>query len=107
MGLEKVRDDMWYDDERRSAGRGRGYGRGWGRGGRHDDRGRGPGGPGGPDRGRGPGGPPWWKLRELFDERPPRADRGAVRYLVLDALSDVPRHGYEIMAKIEEKSEGA
>ncbi|MBX3157080.1 MAG: PadR family transcriptional regulator [Deltaproteobacteria bacterium] len=46
-------------------------------------------------------------MRELFEERPPRADRGAVRYLVLDAVSDAPRHGYEIMAKIEEKSSGA
>jgi DNA-binding PadR family transcriptional regulator len=40
----------------------------------------------------------------MFDERPPRADRGAVRYLVLDAISDTPRHGYEIMAAIEVKS---
>jgi DNA-binding PadR family transcriptional regulator len=27
-----------------------------------------------------------------------------VRYLVLDALKDTPRHGYEIMAAIEDKS---
>jgi DNA-binding PadR family transcriptional regulator len=93
---------MWFDDERRFAGGGRrGRGRGWGGGG---------GGPGG----GGPGGPGWrggppgiWKLREFFEERPPRADRGAVRYLVLDAVSDAPRHGYEIMARIEEKSQGA
>jgi DNA-binding PadR family transcriptional regulator len=67
---------------------------------------RGPGGPGGggggdnPWRGRG-----GW--RELFEERPPRADRGAVRYLVLDALTESPRHGYEIMAAIEAKSHGS
>ena len=42
-----------------------------------------------------------------MDERPPRADRGAVRYLVLDAVSETPRHGYEIMAAIEAKSHGA
>lgn len=43
----------------------------------------------------------------MFEERPPRADRGVVRYLVLDALRDAPRHGYEIMAAIETKSEGS
>ena len=70
-------------------GRGRGRGRGgWG----------GPGGPGGPGwRGGWPG---------FLGERPPRAERGGVRYLVLDALKDTPRHGYEIMAAIEEKSGG-
>jgi len=73
-------------------GRGRG---GWG---------GGPGGPGGPGW---RGGPPWHKLREFMDERPPRADRGAVRYLVLDAVNETPRHGYEIMAAIEAKSHGA
>jgi len=89
---------MWFEDERRFAGRGRGGRRGgWGGGG-------GPGGPGGPGW---RGGPPWHKLRELLDERPPRADRGAVRYLVLDAVNETPRHGYEIMAAIEAKSHGA
>jgi len=43
----------------------------------------------------------------MFAERPPRADRGVVRYLVLDAVRDAPRHGYEIMAAIETKSEGS
>jgi len=89
---------MWFDDERRFAGGGRGMrggrrGGGWG------------GGPGGPGWRGGP--PPWHKLREFMDERPPRADRGAVRYLVLDAVSETPRHGYEIMAAIEAKSHGA
>lgn len=37
----------------------------------------------------------------------PRAERGEVRYLVLDAISDKERHGYEIMATIESKSGGA
>ena len=91
---------MWFDDERRFAG-GRGRGRGHGRGGW----GGGPGAPGGPGWRGGP--PPWHKLREFMDERPPRADRGAVRYLVLDAVSETPRHGYEIMAAIESKSHGA
>jgi DNA phosphorothioation-dependent restriction protein DptG len=37
-------------------------------------------------------------------DRPPRAERGNVRYLVLDAIADAPRHGYEIMQVIEERS---
>ena len=43
----------------------------------------------------------WW---EMFGGPPPRAERGAVRYLVLDALEKQPRHGYEIMQTIEERS---
>ena len=43
----------------------------------------------------------------LFGERPPRAERGGVRYLVLAAIAETPRHGYEIMAVIEERSGGA
>lgn len=64
-------------------------------------RGRGPHGLGrrGGDGGRG------WS--DFFGERPPRAERGGVRYLVLDAIADTPRHGYEIMAVIEERSGGA
>ncbi len=51
---------------------------------------------------RGPGGrPEWW---DMFGGPPPRAERGAVRYLVLDALEKQPRHGYEIMQAIEERS---
>ena len=66
-------------------------------------------GPGGPGRGSfGPGGRfggrgEW---QELFGERPPRAERGGVRYLVLDAVSETPRHGYEIMAAIAERANG-
>ena len=37
---------------------------------------------------------------------PPRADRGGVRYLVLDAIATQPRHGYEIIQAIEERSGG-
>jgi DNA-binding PadR family transcriptional regulator len=36
----------------------------------------------------------------------PRAERGVVRTLVLDALSKQPRHGYEIMQAITERSGG-
>jgi DNA-binding PadR family transcriptional regulator len=57
---------------------------------------------GGPWGRRGPGGrPDWW---EMFGGTPPRAERGAVRYLVLDAVEKQPRHGYEIMQAIEERS---
>ena len=43
----------------------------------------------------------WW---DMFGGPPPRAERGAVRCLVLDALEKQPRHGYEIMQTIEERS---
>jgi DNA-binding PadR family transcriptional regulator len=42
-----------------------------------------------------------------FGEPGPRAERGDVKYLLLDALADAPRHGYEIMQVIEERSRGA
>ncbi len=42
----------------------------------------------------------------LFRERPPRAERGGVRYLVLDAVAEQPRHGYEIMSAIAERTGG-
>ena len=87
----------------RFAGRGRMGGRGRGRHGF----GPGPGGPGGPGGDGGFDGPWRGRLRDLFDDRPPRADRGAVRFLVLDALREAPRHGYEIMAAIETKSQGS
>lgn len=45
--------------------------------------------------------PDWW---EFFGGPPPRAERGGVRYLVLDAIEHQARHGYEIMAAIEERS---
>ena len=64
------------------------------------------GGPRGFGRGRhGMGGPPgWWG--DWFGGPPPRAERGGVRYLVLDAIAERPRHGYEIIQAIEERSEG-
>ena len=43
---------------------------------------------------------------EMFGGPPPRADRGVVRYLVLDAIARQPRHGYEIIQAIEERSTG-
>ena len=61
-------------------------------------------GPHGFGRRGGDGGRGW---PDLFGDRPPRAERGGVRYLVLAAIADTPRHGYEIMAVIEERSGGA
>jgi DNA-binding PadR family transcriptional regulator len=46
-------------------------------------------------------------LASLFGEPGPRAERGDVKFLVLDAVADAPRHGYEIMQVIEERSKGA
>ena len=43
---------------------------------------------------------------DFFGGPPPRADRGVVRYLVLDAIDRQPRHGYEIIQAIEERSSG-
>jgi DNA-binding PadR family transcriptional regulator len=50
-------------------------------------------------------GPPDWFFD--FFGPPPRADRGNVRYLVLDAIATQARHGYEIIQSIEERSKGA
>jgi DNA-binding PadR family transcriptional regulator len=58
--------------------------------------------------GRGPfgrGGPPDW-LSDFFGP-PPRAERGGVRYLVLDTIGERGRHGYEVIQAIEERSGGA
>ena len=52
----------------------------------------------------GRGGPPDW-FGDFFGP-PPRAERGNVRYLVLDAISERPRHGYEIIQAIGERSGG-
>jgi DNA-binding PadR family transcriptional regulator len=35
----------------------------------------------------------------------PRAERGEVRYLILDALSDEARHGYDVIREIEKRSD--
>lgn len=61
--------------------------------------GAGEGGRGGRGRGR-----DW---RDFAGEPPQRVERGGVRYLVLDALVETPRHGYEVMAAIDERSHGA
>jgi len=53
----------------------------------------------------GRGGRPDWP--DMFGGPPPRAERGHVRYLVLDAIATQPRHGYEIMQAIEERSGGS
>ena len=37
----------------------------------------------------------------------PRAERGVVRWLVLDAIAAQPRHGYEIIQAVSDKSGGA
>ena len=46
------------------------------------------------------------EFSDFFGGPPPRADRGVVRYLVLDAIDRQPRHGYEIIQAIEERSGG-
>jgi DNA-binding PadR family transcriptional regulator len=53
-----------------------------------------------------PGRPGRPDFSELFGGSPPRADRGVVRYLILDAIAQQPRHGYEIIQAIEERSAG-
>jgi len=50
-------------------------------------------------------GPPPW-LFEMFGGRRRRAERGEVRYLILDALKEQPSHGYEIIQTIAEKTGG-
>ncbi len=49
-------------------------------------------------------GPAWW-LHHVMGG-PQRAERGEVRYLILDALKEGPRHGYEVIQAIEERSRG-
>jgi DNA-binding PadR family transcriptional regulator len=54
-------------------------------------------------RGRwGRGRPPWWAGAD--DDRPPRAERGEIRFLVLDAIKERPRHGYEVIQHIEQRA---
>lgn len=61
------------------------------------------GGRGGPFGGR--GGRPWWA--DAMGEPPPRAERGGVRYLVLEAIAEQARHGYEIIQHIEQRASGS
>ena len=55
--------------------------------------------------GGGRGSRPWWA--EAMAEPPPRAERGGVRYLVLEAIANQPRHGYEIIQHIEQRASGS
>jgi|SRR5687768_2653975 len=54
--------------------------------------------------GRGFRGRPWWA--GAMDEPTPRAERGEIRYLVLDAIRERPRHGYEVIQHIEQRAGG-
>jgi DNA-binding PadR family transcriptional regulator len=58
-------------------------------------------------RGRGGfrGGRAFWA--GAFGDPPPRAERGEIRYLVLDAIKERPRHGYEVIQHIEELARGS
>jgi DNA-binding PadR family transcriptional regulator len=47
----------------------------------------------------------WWGSVGLGGPIP-RAERGEVRYLVLGAIADQPRHGYEIIQTIQQRSGG-
>jgi DNA-binding PadR family transcriptional regulator len=59
-------------------------------------------------RGPSPRGDAWSEMwAEWWRGPAPRADRGLVRYLVLDAIAAQPRHGYEIIQVIGERSGGA
>lgn len=46
----------------------------------------------------------WWAVG---GDPPPRAERGEIRYLVLEAIATQPRHGYEIIQHIEQRAGGA
>jgi DNA-binding PadR family transcriptional regulator len=48
--------------------------------------------------------PPWFFH---FMGPPPKPGRGEVRYLILDAIAEQPRHGYDVIRTIEQKSGGA
>ena len=49
-------------------------------------------------------GRPWWA--GAMDEPTPRAERGEIRFLVLDAIRERPRHGYEVIQHIEQRAGG-
>lgn len=73
------------NEEKNQGPRGRGRGRGMGRG------------PGGMGRHGGP--PPW--------ARGDRMRRGDIRTALLAVLAEAPGHGYELIGRLEEKSDGA
>lgn len=56
-------------------------------------------------KGRFRGGRPWWA--GAMEDPPPRAERGEIRYLVLDAIKERPRHGYEVIQIIEQRAGGS
>ena len=43
---------------------------------------------------------------EMMGRRAPRIERGEIRYLILDTLTEKGRHGYDIMQTIQEKTGG-
>ena len=51
-------------------------------------------------------GPPPWMMH-MGPPQGRRVPKGSVKTLILDALQDQPRHGYEIIQAIEESSNGA
>src|SRR5271170_842301 len=65
-------------------------------------------GPRRPPRPSGPGRDAWAEMFSEWWRGPaPRCERGFVRWLVLDAIAAQPRHGYEIIQAIAEKSRGS
>lgn len=44
--------------------------------------------------------------REMWGNFGGRARRGDIKFLILDVLAEGPRHGYDIIAALEEKSNG-
>ncbi len=56
---------------------------------------------------RGPEGGRGRDWHDFLGERPQRAERGAVKFLVMDAIKTQARHGYEIIQVIAEKSHEA
>jgi DNA-binding PadR family transcriptional regulator len=57
-------------------------------------------------RGRGMGPGPWGRGGPWGPPRGPRRDRGDVRAAILLLLAEKPRHGYEIITEIADRSEG-
>ena len=47
----------------------------------------------------------WWA--GAMEDAPRRAERGEVRYLVLEAIAEHARHGYEIIQHIEQRAGGS
>ena len=47
---------------------------------------------------------PWFQ--EMTGRKGTKIERGEIKYLILDALNEQERHGYDIMQSIEEKSGG-